>query len=122
MLLHRIRHGSSENRWREYHNVFEYLQLDRLEQRVDLLIIMLKARVERMQRYHEIRDGKCRMDMISLYEQIEQYDPVLLQYQQQKSTLSLNRLEGLRLMARSSISNTFDAFRKVNEFFWFLFT
>lgn len=118
MLLHRIRHGSSERRWREYHTVFEYLQLDRLEQRVDLLIIMLKARVERMQRYHEIRDGKCRMDLISLYEQIEQYDPVLRQYQQQKSTLSLNRLEGLRMMARSSISNTFDAFRKVNTLFF----
>ena len=119
MLLHRIRHGSSERRWREYHNVFEYLQLDKLEQRVDLLVIMLKARVERMQRYHEIRDGKCRMDLISLYEQIEQHDPVLRQYQQQKSTLSLNRLEGLRMMARSSISNTFDAFRKVSNFNFF---
>lgn len=114
MLLHRIKHGSSERRWQDYSTVFEYLQLERLDQKVDLLIIMLKARVEKMQRYHEIRDGQCHMDKLSLFEQIQQLDPILKQYQQQKSTLSLNRLEGLRLMAKSSLTNTFDAFRKVS--------
>ncbi|KPM05910.1 TBC1 domain containing protein 2 [Sarcoptes scabiei] len=115
MLVYRIKHGSSDRRWKEYTAIFDYLQLEKLEQKVDVLVIMLKARVEKMQRYHEINEGRCRMDELSLNVQIEKHDPAFKLFQQQKSTLSLNRLEGLRLMAKCSLSNTFDAFRKLNR-------
>lgn len=112
-LLFRIKQSSSDEKRNEFMTILDALHLDQDGLRVDTLMILLKARVEKMQRKHEV-DG-CKLKGMTIYNQIdEQSNPV--EESNKQSTSSLTKLEGLRLMAKNSLTNIF----KVSEFQLFL--
>lgn len=67
-------------------------------------MILLKARAERMQKRHE-KSG-CRLNSMNIYDQCGEEED-------SRSTSSLTKLEGLKMMAKSSITNTFESLFKV---------
>lgn len=108
LLMHRIQQNSSEkNRNEFYTQILDKIKLDKVNVKVDILMILLKARVERMQRRHEI-DG-CRMNNMTIFDQID--DDSDADGSNSRSTQSLTRLEGLKMMAK----NSFDTLLKRNK-------
>lgn len=102
LLMHRIQQNSSEEKRQEFYTrIFDKIKLDKINVKVDILMILLKARVERMQRKHEI-DG-CRLKNMTIYNQID--DNEMEDGSNQRSTQSLTRLEGLKMMAKSSLES-----------------
>lgn len=96
-LMFRIQQSSPEKR-HEFIGILDQLRLETDGQKVDVLMILLKARVERMQRRHEL-DGCQLNNSMSIYNQFEGEDL--------KSTASLTKLEGLKLLAKNSLGSIF---------------
>lgn len=104
LLMFRIEQHSSAEKRTEFHSILKHINFSDARRKVDILMILLKARAERMQKRHE-KSG-CRLNSMNIYDQCDEEED-------SRSTSSLTKLEGLKMMAKSSITNTFESLFKV---------
>ncbi|KAJ6215734.1 hypothetical protein RDWZM_010234 [Blomia tropicalis] len=116
LLMYRIEQRSSNEKRKEFHTILERINLsnDSASKKVDVLMCLLKAQAERMQRRHETEG--CRLNSMTFFDQCQPNDSDD-SGSNTRSTSSLTRLEGLRMSAKSSITNTFESIFKINKYF-----
>ena len=121
LLMFRIQQHSSEEKKQEFYTILESIDLKKVSRKVDVLMILLKARCERLQKGHE--NSGCKLNSMTIYDQIDAGEVSKPKEPEIDSAQSsLTRLGGLRLMAaKSSITNTLESLFKVSSSFSYNF-
>lgn len=111
LLMFRIEQHSSAEKREEFHSILKRINFTDPRRKVDILMSLLKARAERMQKRHEL--SGCRLNSMNVYDQCD------VEESDSRSTASLTRLEGLKMMAKSSLTNIFKVCGFCFLIFWY---